>query len=242
MLASINDLLTGLVGVVAIKEDEEVTMPLNHEKSNSLMQFKKDNKNTVDAETVLGGNPKDIGRAAFSMWPGAVEVNVPQDWKLGDKVPAQGPHGLISFELPDGCQPGTKQLFTVKPVPDMRVEVPAGVKAGQSLFFQREDGMNINILVPRGKFSGDTFEVVPPAVMVLVPEEAKKGDVVCFPMPGPPSGYWFSAVVPDQLQLGKYFAARLPPPSIKMQTESPYSPTCASQGTGCPSDDSEDGI
>jgi len=49
-------------------------------------------------------------------------------------------------------------------------------------------------------------------VLVLVPEEVTAGQTVVFCMPAPPLGQWFKAQVPESLQLGKYFAARLPPP------------------------------
>merc|ERR1711862_785822 len=78
--------------------------------------------------------------------------------------------------------------------------------------FERGDGSRISITVPPGKKPGDFFEVSPPALMVLVPEEVKAGETVVFCMPAPPLGQWFKAKVPESLQLGKYFAARLPPP------------------------------
>merc|ERR1712085_67946 len=98
-----------------------------------------------------------------------------------------GPHGRVLFELPEGCKPGTKQQFRLRPAADMRVEVPKDLKEGMSMTFEREDGTRISISVPQGKVSGDTFEVIPPAAMVLVPEDAQAGDVVCFPLPAPDS-------------------------------------------------------
>merc|ERR1712087_62832 len=94
-------------------------------------------------------------------------------------------------------------------------------------------GTRISMIVPRGKASGDTFEVIPPAAMVLVPEDAQVGDLVCFPLPGPPSKQWFSAPVPEELILGKYFAARLPPPDsfTGLAGEKLSSPTAASETT-----------
>merc|ERR1712194_638138 len=89
------------------------------------------------------------------------------------KVPAQGPHGRVLFDLPEGCKPGTKQQFRLRPGADLRVEVPKDLKEGMSMTFEREDGTRISMTVPNGKVSGDTFEVIPPAAMVLVPEEAQ---------------------------------------------------------------------
>merc|ERR1719277_1680679 len=109
--------------------------------------------------------------------------------------------------------PGTIAHFRLKPAPDLRIEVPSGLSAGSSMTFERSDGSRISITVPPGKKPGDFFEVLPPALMVLVPEEVKAGETVVFCMPAPqPLGQWFKAQVPESLQLGKYFAARLPPP------------------------------
>lgn len=146
------------------------------------------------------------------MWPSDIELAIPNDWKAGDKVAAAGPHGRIHFDLPEECTPGTSLRFRLKPAPDMRVEVPTGVPPGAPLTFERPDGTRIQIAVPANKKPGDHFEVTPPALMVLVPEEVKAGDTVVFGLPAPPLGTWFKATVPDNLQLGRYFAARLPPP------------------------------
>merc|ERR1719189_3035937 len=118
----------------------------------------------------------------------------------------------MTFDLPEGAAAGKVMRFNLKPVPDMRVEVPQGLKAGSPMTFERPDGMRIGLTVPPGKGPGDHFEVTPPALMVLVPEEVNAGETVVFCMPAPPLGQWFKATVPGDLQLGKYFAARLPPP------------------------------
>jgi len=178
--------------------------------TDGLVSTRSNNDNTVVAEPVRNNNHRDLGIEACSMWPSEVQLPVPADWKLGDKVPAQGPHGRIFFELPEGCVPGSVMRYLLRPEPEMRVEVPPGAKGGTSLIFERPDGSRISIAVPQGKKPGEHFDVVPPAVMVLVPEEAQTGDRVVFCLPG--SNQWFCAPVPENLQLGKYFAARLPPP------------------------------
>merc|ERR1711957_822745 len=61
--------------------------------------------NTVDATFIRGQVPASIGKEASSMWPADIEVTVPESWKEGEKVPAQGPHGLVLFDLPEGCKP-----------------------------------------------------------------------------------------------------------------------------------------
>merc|ERR1719189_687648 len=157
-------------------------------------------------------NPKEVGPEAFAMWPNEIELTIPMEWKVGDKVAAAGPHGRVLFDLPEGVTPGTTMRFRLKPAPDLRIEVPPGLSAGSPMTFEKSDGTRISINVPPGKRPGDFFEVSPPALMVLVPEEVMAGETVVFCMPAPPVGQWFKAQVPEDLQLGKYFAARLPPP------------------------------
>merc|ERR1719468_374634 len=60
--------------------------------------------------------------------------------------------------------------------------------------------------------------------MVLVPEGVEAGSYVTFRAPGTSHAsrtVWFRAQVPSQLQLGRYFAARMPPPR---KTQAPGSP------------------
>jgi len=200
------------------------------------------NRATAEAEFIRGQVPASIGKEAASMWPADVELAVPEGWKEGEKVAAQGPHGRVLFEVPADTKPGATQVFRLRPAPDLLLEVPKGASEGQEIFLERKDGTRITIAVPKGKAPGDTFEVTPPAVMVLVPEEAKAGDVVCFPLPGPPSKQWFSATIPDELVLGAYFAARLPPPDgfVGGETgENAASPKAASETTSTgPTDES----
>lgn len=199
-----------------IIEDERSGL-IEGERTEGLVAMKRDNKNTVDAELLLHPSPKELGAEAFAMWPSIIELAVPADWKAGDKVPAAGPHGRIHFDLPEGCQAGAALRFHLKPAADLRVQVPPGVPAGAPMTFERPDGTRICINVPLGKKPGDHFEVTPPALMVLVPEEVNAGDVVVFCMPS--SSQWFKARVPENLQLGRYFAARLPPPAALQEKD-----------------------
>lgn len=196
-----------------------------------LVHARGGNGNTVEAEFVSKDNRSDLGLEAFAMWPTEIEIMVPEDWKAGDKIPAQGPHGRIYFELPEECKPGTSLRYRLRPAPELRIEVPPGAFPGASLTFERPDGTRISITVPPGKRPGEHFEVTPPALMVLVPEEAHPGDTVVFSV-GPQGGQggsqaprqWFRAEVPKELQLGKYFAARLPPPETQGMPKGPGSP------------------
>jgi len=170
---------------------------------------------TAHAEMLKDDSSEAPGVEAFAMLPGGLEVAVPADWKPGDKVPAQGPHGRIFLELPETCAAGTTIHYQLKPGPDLVVEIPEGASAGSQLTFEREDGTRIRVEVPKGKQPGEQFEVRPPSLMVLVPEGVEAGSYVVFRAPSAnhtSRKVWFRAQVPSQLQLGRYFAARMPPP------------------------------
>merc|ERR1712050_514813 len=97
----------------------------------------------------------------------------------------------------------------VTPPPDLRITVPPGLKAGQTMLFETPGtgGDRIAVKIPAGKSPGETFEVVPPAVMVCVPKDGKPGDVVVFEV----DGKRCRTQVPEATQLG-HFAVRLPRP------------------------------
>jgi len=179
---------------------------------------------TSQAELVKDDSSEARGVEASAMPAGVLEVAVPAGWKPGDKVPAQGPHGRIFLELPETCEAGTTINYQLRAAPDLLVEVPERASAGSQLNFERADGTRIRVEVPMGKRPGEQFEVRPPALMVLVPEGVEAGSYVVFRPPGAShtSGkVWFRAQVPSQLQLGRYFAARMPPPG---KAQAPGSP------------------
>jgi len=184
----------------------------------TLVLSNSQNTNTSEAEPIQCNNRGDLGVEAFALWPGEMEVAVPENWKVGEKVPAQGPHGRIFLDLPEGCEAGKTLRYRLRPEAELQVKVPPGAKPGGTLMFERPDGTRIGITVPPGKQPGEQFEVTPPALMVLVPEGAQPGDTVIFGTPLAAQGangeerQWFRAKVSQDLQLGRYFAARLPPP------------------------------
>lgn len=179
----------------------------------------RESANTVSAERVRADAQLNLGVEAFAMWPSEVEINVPQDWQPGQVIPVQGPTGVVNMVLPAGAQPGTPFRYKIKAAAEYRVEVPQGALPGSSVSFDRPDGARINIMVPSGLKAGDVFEVTPPALMVLVPDGLQPGDYVLInpakvqglTTAGEEPGY-FRAQIPEELQLGRYFAARLPEP------------------------------
>merc|ERR1711963_102032 len=85
-----------------------------------------DSTNTVQAERVHCDIPTDLGTEALAMPPQDIEVSVPEDWRPGDKVPAQGPHGRVLLVPSDRSTPGSVFRHRLKPAPEFCVEVPPG--------------------------------------------------------------------------------------------------------------------
>lgn len=194
--------------------------------SQSFVNVMEDNPNTVQAERLGPGSRANLGVEAHAMWPTDIELLVPEKHQKGDKIAAQGPHGRVEFDVPDGLQPGTTFRYRLKAAPEFRIEVPPNALPGSSVAFNRPDGVRIMIEVPAGKKPGEQFDVTPPALMVLVPEGVQPGDFVTFCLRAPNSrddslAEWFRAPVPQELQLGKYFAARLPRPDPPQGGSSP---------------------
>merc|ERR1712039_881475 len=90
---------------------------------------------------------------------------------------------------------------------------------GETATFKRPDGVEVAVTIPPGLKTGDFFEVMPPALMVRVPDGVGPGDFVVFrnTMRSGPNGTevteWCRTRVPDGATQEKYFACRLPVPS-----------------------------
>mmetsp|Transcript_172 Transcript_172/g.624 ORF Transcript_172/g.624 Transcript_172/m.624 type:complete len:239 (-) Transcript_172:127-843(-) len=192
--------------------------------SNSLLQSESfvyslgGSPNTVQAERVNCAEKLDIP-TAHSVRPCQVDIQIPADFAPGKLVPVQGPQGLVHMTMPEGVEAGQTLRYNLRASPEYRVEVPPGAKPGASVTFTRADGAEIAIAVPPNLGPGDRFEVTPPVVMVLVPAGCKPGDSVVFSTQAAADGGFATrdadllmAVVPAELQLGVYFAARLPQP------------------------------
>jgi len=149
------------------------------------------------------------------------DINVPDDYTDGQKIPVPGPHGTIEIVPPSGAKPGETLKFRVKPPSDLRVTVPPKVSAGQTMIFESTDKSpsKISVKVPKGLKPGDVFEITPPSVMVLVPKNANVGDTVLFQA----GGKWCRTKIPENIELG-HFAARLPKPQDSRKAKGPSSP------------------
>jgi hypothetical protein len=150
-------------------------------------------------------------------------ATVPEEHEEGKKVAIAGPHGPMEVVPPEGAKPGSQFTYRLTPMYEFRVEVPPGAKPGLQIEVTRRDGVRVAINVPPHCKPGDFFEVLPPALIVRVPDNAKAGDLVVFrPVvaPGeqlPPhvARSWVRTRVPEGLEPRQYFPARLPLPTAE---------------------------
>merc|ERR1712232_1442440 len=75
---------------------------------------------------------------------------------------------------------GSECVIRLGPEEVFQVTVPEGASPGDAVTFEATDGRQQTVYVPVDAKPGDTFEVVPPAVMVEVPKGSSAGDIVKF--------------------------------------------------------------
>jgi len=188
---------------------------------------------TVDAEVVAaprrtrGSFGEDLlgdaadGRRQFetmTMAPCEFEITLPKNHVPGQRVRVEGPQGFISARMPTNPDvlPGSHQHVRLAPRPEFRVEVPPGFSPGSELKFAREDGTEVSVTVPQDAAPGSIFDVLPPALMVQVPQTAMPGDLVVFSADigsGPLMvTSWCRAPVPAGSRPEEYFPVRVPVP------------------------------
>jgi len=174
----------------------------------------------ADAEFAVA--PREGEAETLAILPCVLDVTLPQTWRPGQMVRFDGPYGAFTVRPGPGARPGARAQLRVAPRHEFRVEVPPGAAPGAELLLRRETGEEVVVLVPGGVAPGEFFGVMPPAVMVQVPQGARAGDAVRFRLCGeaaPPEaqgfadaarGAWCRAAVPGGLLPGDYFAVRLP--------------------------------
>jgi len=175
----------------------------------------------VQSERVQGpiiGPDGKFEREALTTLAVEFTADLPLEYEEGQTLRVIGPHGPVEVRPPPGAQPGSSHVYRLAPKPEFRVVAPPGVQSGMSMTFKQSNGIQISIQVPPNVGPGEAFTVNPPVLMVRVPDEAQAGDVVCFRNIVRRTGdnrevtEWCRARVPEGLQPGKYFAARLPRP------------------------------
>jgi len=135
---------------------------------------------TLSAQAAEVDGPETGELKALATLPLELTVTLPEDYKPGSAVKAVGPHGEIPVMPPPDAQPGSKHTFKLGVPPDMKVTVPNNFRKGRPMMFKRSDGLMVSVDVPEGKGPGDSFTVVPPSLLVKVPDAANPGDVLVF--------------------------------------------------------------
>merc|ERR1719401_1300347 len=122
------------------------------------------------------------------------------------------------MEVPPDMKPGEVMRWRIAPPHEFRMEVPPDVKPGMEVRFVRPDGIEVMVPVPPNLKPGEFFEILPPALMVRVPQGCGAGDAVVFrheveqTRNGQQLTQWLRAIIPNGCPPGSYFAARLPRP------------------------------
>jgi hypothetical protein len=182
------------------------------------------------ADSVFVSGPLSNGVEALATPPIELTTRLPPDYEPGSKKPVQltGPHGIIEVVPPDNVKPTEVMRFRLAPPHEFRVEVPPDAKPGMEAKFLRPDGVEIMVPVPPNLRPGDFFEVLPPALMVKVPQGCGGGDAVVFRHTvehtnsnGQAITQWCRTVVPPGCTSGSYFAARLPRPGAPSGFQAP---------------------
>jgi hypothetical protein len=141
--------------------------------------------------------------------PQEMHFIAPQDCTPGNPVCLHGPHGdPIMVPMPEGAEPGKPCSIYLGPKSVFSVVVPEGAFPGSVVLFTMEDdGEMLTTVVPPGKMPGDSFDIVPPVVLIQVPHGCKGGDEVVYTTP---AGTPAVVQVPLGFAAGHYFSTLLP--------------------------------
>jgi hypothetical protein len=181
------------------------------------------NELAVDTERIPGPL-LDLGVETLATPPIELTASVPESFTeedIKEKKPfkVRGPHGPIEVKPPDGAVRGGAVTLRLVPRPEFRIEVPPEARPGLCFNVKRADGVEVQVPVPPNLKPGDKFEVLPPAMMVRVPEGIEAGAYVLFRhtvvanrAEGTEVIEWCRVQVPEGVRSGQYFAARLPLP------------------------------
>jgi hypothetical protein len=156
---------------------------------------------------LLRSRAKPERRLANTAQPQMLHFIAPQDAVPGRNVCLRGPHGEpIRVMMPDGAVPGEPSSVYLGPRLRLQVVVPPDTAPGMTVWFESEGDM-LHTVVPPGKKPGDTLEIVPPVILIQVPQGVKGGDEVMFRTP---EGTMAVTEVPEGYFAGHYFAT-MPP-------------------------------
>lgn len=202
------------------EEEEEANLVQTGPKGDRFVYDYGANHSAVDTEFVMG-DAQGAGIETVAAPPFEISAQVPESHEEGGSVALQGPHGPIQVALGPDMKPGSSFRFRCVPRAEFRIEVPPGAQPekGLQIGVRRKDGIQVAIDVPPHLKPGDLFEVLPPALMVRVPDGAEAGDFVVFrPATAPgvnvnkQATSWLRAQVPEAAEPGVYFAVRMPLP------------------------------
>jgi len=155
------------------------------------------------------GGDRPALKHAKTTQPQEMHFIAPQDCTPGNPVCLHGPHGdPIMVPMPEGAEPGKPCSIYLGPKSAFSVVVPEGAFPGSVVIFTMEDdGEMLTTIVPPGKMPGDSFDIVPPVLLIQVPHGCKGGDEVVYTTP---AGTPAVVQVPLGFAAGHYFSTLLP--------------------------------
>eukprot|EP00933_Yihiella_yeosuensis_P061141 TRINITY_DN63967_c0_g1_i1.p1 TRINITY_DN63967_c0_g1~~TRINITY_DN63967_c0_g1_i1.p1 ORF type:complete len:261 (-),score=49.21 TRINITY_DN63967_c0_g1_i1:171-953(-) len=223
-------------GVEYAGEDHDADIPLLTVPKSYVEELEM-RSTVVDCERVEQGEAR-LEVEAPACPPAAIRTRVPDDFKPGETITVEGPHGPVQVPPPPEARLGGYVTFRLAPPAQFRAKVPPGKGPGDSLLHTMKDGTRIELPIPPGVEVGETFEVGPPSAMVKVPDGVTCGTAVVFKDPSDEfSSEWLRAKVPYGLKPGDYFSARLPAPIAELGARNPnrmplcgFDVTCGSGG------------
>jgi hypothetical protein len=138
--------------------------------------------------------------------PQDLSFHMPEESEvIEDTLCIEGPHGPFMIPVPEDAKPGQETTYRLGP-DSVTVVVPEGAEPG-SMVLCEVDGEMAQFTVPEGKAPGDSFESVPPAIMVLIPDGATHRDFLEVPAP---DGRLLTVPMPEGQHPGSYFSLHLP--------------------------------
>lgn len=210
MLASVSMALAGVIGPldarsgIKFMSDDKVERKLaRRKKRQSALKENIAGANTDNKNSRHFGGPPEGPLRATATAPVEISFEVPFDLKpSATQVCVVGPHGALKIDLPRDARPGQELKVRLGPAETYSVTVPEDLADDALVTLKLPSGLLYQVKVPSDKKPGDEFEIIPPVMMVQVPDKAVPGMKVIYT---DSRGDDQVALIPDGVKPGEYF-------------------------------------